>query len=103
MLNIETPKISFRQFPVTLRLSIAWIYLISFDQIWGFIAGVVNGPRYFLISLTFGIVFLVLAIGLVWRLNISRLLTVGCLSIASLIRLTLLVIIVINDFDWVQV
>ena len=87
------------QFPVPLKLTIIWIYLISMFRFYDAVTGLIFN---FFIDLTDWVaafVFLGLANGLASGNNSSRIWTICLVSLGSLIRLYLLAVILIKDID----
>jgi len=92
-------KIGFRQFPIVLKLSIVWLYLIGFGYLSYFIVDAFINFSISVIPLLAGYVFLGLAGGLARHENSSRIWTIVCVSIESLVGLIYLVGIIIYNVD----
>ena len=91
MINAETPRKSFWQFPITLKFVVAWIFLLSLSGFWSVIDGLISVRAIKIIPFIAGVVYFYLAIGLADGDNAARILTSVLVSIGSLLRVIFLV------------
>jgi len=99
MINVITPKKSFWQFPIALKFVVVWIFFLCFFDFWAAVDGLISARAIKVGSFIAGVVYFYLAIGLADRENTARILTSISVSIGTLVRMILLVLILLKEVD----
>jgi len=91
MVNLESPKKSFWQFPIALKFLVVWIFLLSLGGFWAAVDGLISAHTIKIVSFIAGFVYFYLAIGLADRDNTARILTSIVVGAGTLVRFVLLI------------